>query len=362
MKAKSDFLRIVYHAIVDLANAPLRDALTRLRREMLSLKEPPLLEYLEGVGSTIFALQNIGEFDWVATIAENAYNRLRAVEKPVEAQGLLRSVIDTSFSRGAYQAVIQCYAILADEFQWDGVSLVPDLADLWLEAATRFRGLSEYHFVTALTELNRVLPVPDDEEPSSFTAFLKYKSILWALGSGVVIADEEDFWYTILYRAIYEEDMGNCVDLAVRMLRERCPRFTPELVRMVERIRTSAPAYCYELPDLSNQNIILRLPDGAPIKIIVGDQLQYTQDYVDDSSTVDFWDEVRAGQIKNVGIDLVGQISFLAMPLAIRNIVGCPIPEYGQEPNIFVISDSILINFERMTTVEGPLGLKLAIG
>jgi hypothetical protein len=300
-----------------------------------------------------------------------------------EALKFINNYLDTSFKMGAYPIVLQGYQYLDTYYPSSSNEFIPDLAKCWGTASKMFRNLSnKIYFVSSLDKYKLTLTVP--QELNAFRDFCYAIEEYYSLKRGYINPTEEEFWWAIFHRSIFEEGLDDIAKIAAKKLKittlpfiaELIIKQTQETLENLQEEQQLTPDITVGGMDPQKISITLRIQPHQPIKlyshIVYGsefseERLFQIDENWDDLNLVNLYHALpKPGDLSTIK-DIVSQqefckIAFLTLPKQLRQFSRQLKLKSNQIPELFIITDEASIPFELIMDHKSPFGVKYGIG
>jgi len=166
---------------------------------------------------TINSLQMIKEERWAFSIVKIYCNILYKLNKNQKLEKFLYSFIEKSFKHGEYQTALNAYSYLDEIIESNDSEFQLKSIKIWAEAANNFRKLTDKsYFVSAIKNFRALLKLPED--PRLFQDFTYAFNEYYRLIRGRMNIDEEEFWWIVFHRSIFEEGFKEIAELSAKHL------------------------------------------------------------------------------------------------------------------------------------------------
>ncbi|MFX1412420.1 MAG: hypothetical protein ACFFA2_01160 [Promethearchaeota archaeon] len=358
----SDFVQIMTKILVNRLPGYLKDEFGKLSR--VSINERNFKEILVDLEELIYYLNNIGEFSWILVIVKILFEKIKKFQSFVDAITYIRSYINFAITRNRFEIAFEIYDFLEDIFIAEtDLGYDNNLIELWVEACKNFVDMKEKSFLLqSLEKLNNHLKIP--ESNSQIFHYFYTCNYLWQFNSMFFSLEPRDFWRTMFYRALFEEEDYNLARKIIPFLDKNLKSMILDpavLYHETELLQQNiysfeGESFHFELDQFIIKQIILRINKEGLIsyrmmskdgKVINGKVLN---EYWNDTQINEIYNDIFSNhEVKKYDFNLMefGKLLFIFLPKPIRKLLKqFEIETLTFIPEIYFILDQMTIPFE----------------
>ena len=214
------------------------------------LRPQEVMEDIELMEKTIHSVLILKEDHWAFMIVKKYCQMLLYRNKTWDMIRYLQHFIEIALKRGGYQTGYQAFLILAAQYPKKKPGFNMGVARIWSEASRKFRTLSDKSlFVASMQQYRQCLVLPNKlEDFNKFQDFCFAFNDYYILKRGYLPISEEEFWWVVFHRCIFEEGFPDIAKIALYRLEEMTLPFidrifseiVPSTIAKLQNIRENA--------------------------------------------------------------------------------------------------------------------------
>ncbi|MHA1745121.1 MAG: hypothetical protein ACTSWW_03910 [Promethearchaeota archaeon] len=274
-EAFHDFLNKLFPVIETFAP----DIILATFREIHTPKLDPrkVMENSELMKKTIHSVSILKENHWAFMIVKKYCQMLIYENKAWDMIRYLQNFIEITLKRGGYRTAYQSFLILAAQYPKKKIGFNMAIARIWSEASRKFRKLSDKSlFVASMQQYRQCLILPNNpEDLNKFQDYCYAFNDYYILKRGYLPVSEEEFWWIVFHRSIFEEGFPDIAKIALFRLGESTIPFmdkifseiVPSTITKLQSVRENAMEIDLAGMKPFDIRLIMRMFRNQPIEL-----------------------------------------------------------------------------------------------
>jgi len=388
------------------------DIVLKTFREIHSPKFKPqkVLDNIELMERTLHSVLTLKENHWAFMIVKKYCQMLLYGNKAWDMIRYLQNFIEITLKRGGYQTAYQAFLILTAQYPKKKPGFNMAIARICSQASRKFRKLSDKSlFVASMQQYRQCLVLPNKTEDfNKFQDYCYAFNDYYILKRGYLPVSEEEFWWVVFHRSIFEEGFRDIGKIALYRLGESTLPFIEKIfseivpatitklqnirenameidlagmkpfdIRLILRIFHNQPielsskifysGFCknnyFQGEEMWEESHLTRLYSHLPIQNYDLNDLNAVNDLISQPESIPRFNPETG--VTNLAQHEFGRISYLFLPQSIREYLDQLDLHTYHIPEVQVILDKtnpLNFPFEMIHDAQAPLGIKFAFG